>query len=239
MRTKLCIFRAFREVEAFDLEPGKIYYVGRSKDNDIVIKDKNVSRYHLKIQIKSDKLSILDLGSKNGTFVNGKDISPGIKTEVEEGVPVVIGMTVIGIGEVSESCLKPFLNSAGIYSETADDERVITPKRVNAIKNNLKCIYKVNKAFSESLDTKEMLEIVSESIFDLLKRIDKCLIIIADEKSGEVTSVIGKSRMPDDSAGKVFNKDLVENTLMLNKPIMVADTYDKEFEDDDICKISE
>ena len=76
MRTKLCIFTAYREPKAFELEPGKIYYIGRSKD-------KNVSLHHLKIQIKSDKLFIIDQKSKNGTFVNSKDISPGIKKEVD------------------------------------------------------------------------------------------------------------------------------------------------------------
>ena len=236
MKTKLYIFTADSEGKAFELEPDKVYSLGRSKDNDIIIKDKNVSRYHLKIQIKSDKLFIMDLNSKNGTFTNGKDITPGIKAEVQEGVPIVIGMTVMGIGEVSESSIKPLLKSAGIYSETAYDEGAITPQRVNEIKKNLECIYKVEKAFSGSTNIDEMLEMVSESIIDLLKRIDKCLVILIDEKTGKVLSVIGKSRKPDDRLGKAYNKDLVEKTLMLNKPVMVADTYDKEFEDDDLTE---
>ena len=236
MDTKLYIFTADREEKAFKLEPEKTYSLGRSKDNYIVIKDKNVSRYHLKFQIESNKLFIMDLNSKNGTFANGKDIPPGIKTEVQEGVPIVIGMTVLGFGEVSESCLKPLLKSAGIYRETTYDERAITPKRGNEIKKNLECIYKVEKAFSRSTNIDEMLKKVSESILDLLIRIDKCLVILLDEKTGEISSVIGKSRKPDDSLGKDYNKDLVKKVLMLNKPVMVADTYDKEFEDDDLTE---
>ena len=145
-------------------------------------------------------------------------------------------MTVIGIGDVCESCLKPFLNSAGIYSETDHDEKAITSKRVKAIKNNLECIYRVNKALSESMNTYEMLEMVSDIIFDLLKRIDKCLVILIDEKTGKTSSVIGKSRRSDASLGKDYNKELVERTLMLNKAVMVVDTYDKEFEDDELTE---
>ena len=82
MKTKLCIFTTYREGEHFELEPGKIYSLGRFPYNDIVIKDTNLSRHHLKIQVKSDKLLLVDLKSKNGTFINGCDIPPGIQTEV-------------------------------------------------------------------------------------------------------------------------------------------------------------
>jgi DNA-binding response OmpR family regulator len=50
--------------------------IGRGEDCDIVIPDRQVSRFHLKLIPHIDKpLEIKDLGSKNGSFLNGKKIN--------------------------------------------------------------------------------------------------------------------------------------------------------------------
>ena len=46
-----------------------------------------------------DRVLVRDLGSKNGTFVNGNPIRPGTEVEVREGASIVIGMSVICLGE--------------------------------------------------------------------------------------------------------------------------------------------
>jgi DNA-binding response OmpR family regulator len=50
--------------------------IGRGEDCDIVISDRQVSRFHLKLIPHIDKpVEIKDLGSKNGSFLNGKKIN--------------------------------------------------------------------------------------------------------------------------------------------------------------------
>ncbi|HLJ59325.1 MAG TPA: DUF3662 and FHA domain-containing protein [bacterium] len=46
--------------------------LGRRPDQDIVLDDPSVSRAHARIEIAADAASILDLGSTNGTLVNGR-----------------------------------------------------------------------------------------------------------------------------------------------------------------------
>lgn len=47
---------------------------GRSKDADILVEDEAISRYHFKIKVKDRIATIEDLGSTNGTYVNGSKV---------------------------------------------------------------------------------------------------------------------------------------------------------------------
>jgi Tol biopolymer transport system component len=49
--------------------------IGRERDNDLVLTDPRVSRYHTLIELVAGQWVIQDLGSANGTFVNGQSIS--------------------------------------------------------------------------------------------------------------------------------------------------------------------
>lgn len=49
--------------------------VGRNAQNDIVLASGQVSRQHARLSIQAKRLQLQDLGSANGTFVNGKRLS--------------------------------------------------------------------------------------------------------------------------------------------------------------------
>jgi hypothetical protein len=48
--------------------------VGRAPDNDIVLPDGDVSRHHARLEYDSGRLTVQDLRSTNGTWVNGQKI---------------------------------------------------------------------------------------------------------------------------------------------------------------------
>ena len=49
--------------------------IGRALDCDVVIPDRQISRYHVRIESDQHGYLLRDLGSKNGSFVNGESIS--------------------------------------------------------------------------------------------------------------------------------------------------------------------
>jgi hypothetical protein len=53
---------------------GPVLLMGRDETCDLVIDDRQVSRYHASISIEQDRHVLRDLDSKNGTFVNGRQI---------------------------------------------------------------------------------------------------------------------------------------------------------------------
>ena len=210
--------------KSFKLEPGKEYFVGRHSIDDILIDDQNISRNHFKIQVKGDKYFITDMGSKNGTFVDGRDLSPNIETEVKEGVPIVVGMTILGLGEMSKTSLKPFLDSAGFSGEVNEYGDLVKPERIMTVKKNMEFIYNITDFLSESKDINEIFNKLLDSIFNLFKRIDRCAIITIDNQTGALTNIKYRSRKPVDDPKKIYNKELVEKALIMNEPVMVKDS---------------
>jgi hypothetical protein len=53
---------------------GPVLLIGRDDTCDLVIPERQVSRYHASISIERDQYLLRDLDSKNGTFVNGKEV---------------------------------------------------------------------------------------------------------------------------------------------------------------------
>jgi pSer/pThr/pTyr-binding forkhead associated (FHA) protein len=48
--------------------------IGRGLNNDIILEDTRVSRHHAQLRYRSRRFWIADLGSTNGTFVNGEPV---------------------------------------------------------------------------------------------------------------------------------------------------------------------
>lgn len=67
--------------------------LGRSSEADIHIDDTGVSRRHLEIRTANGATSAVDLGSTNGSYVNGQKVSGSI--ELTDGSTITMGRTKI------------------------------------------------------------------------------------------------------------------------------------------------
>jgi pSer/pThr/pTyr-binding forkhead associated (FHA) protein len=57
-----------------ELQRRKTILIGRGSDCDLVVKDPKASRHHCRLTREETSLVLEDLGSKNGTFVDGERI---------------------------------------------------------------------------------------------------------------------------------------------------------------------
>jgi adenylate cyclase len=66
--------------------------VGRSDDNNLVLPDRWISRNHAMIQVmETGEFYLIDLGSRNGTFVNGRRVS--VPVTLKDGDQLTFGQT--------------------------------------------------------------------------------------------------------------------------------------------------
>ena len=85
---KLIVQRADGSVKEFILKPG-INVIGRQSSCDIQVTDDYISGRHARIVIKNEKILIEDLGSRNKTFIDDKEIKTPV--EIEAGATIRFG----------------------------------------------------------------------------------------------------------------------------------------------------
>lgn len=102
----------------FSMEPGSSYVLGTNPDNcDIVFHDGTVSRQHAKLTISADnKLTIQDLKSRNGVFVDDKKI---------KGKADLVSNSIVSLGTTRVI----------IFDREADRQTLITPLLPSIVKS--------------------------------------------------------------------------------------------------------
>lgn len=86
---RLVVRRGPQPNQVYELT-GDVTNLGRDITNDIVINDREVSRHHLRFMRGIEGYTIEDLGSTNGTFINGKRV---------QGAQPLNNGDMVGLGE--------------------------------------------------------------------------------------------------------------------------------------------
>jgi hypothetical protein len=73
--------------------------IGREEGNSVQLNDERISRFHLKIQEDQGKLVLTDLGSTNGTKVNGETVQLWL---LRHGDVIAVGRSVLLVGSEEE-----------------------------------------------------------------------------------------------------------------------------------------
>jgi predicted component of type VI protein secretion system len=123
MQVVLVMFRADGERKSFSITRD-VTVIGRREDCDFRIPLGDISRKHCRIIKEENALKVEDLGSSNGTYVNGKRIH---EADVQPGDTIQIGPVVFVAqleGEPADEDLHPYQPGAKKAAESEEDEPV-------------------------------------------------------------------------------------------------------------------
>jgi len=92
--TRIVVLRSDTQA-GLDFTVNDSLVLGRSEQSDIVLEDPYASEFHLRLTAKEGRLVVTDLGSTNGTYVNGRRVTTPV--DLRRGDTVQIGKTVMEV----------------------------------------------------------------------------------------------------------------------------------------------
>jgi two-component system, NtrC family, sensor kinase len=191
----------------FELRAGD-NVVGRENDATIVLNDQTASRAHSCISVDNGQSLLSDVGSANGTFLNGVRI--GQPTGLKRGDQVRCGSTLLvfqgdatgtspatGTGvDIDENGM--LVDSAIVATVPSSEDSVIIPTPEAGVKaiDNLRNLYRLIADISTFLNLDDLVEYALEQVFDLLDA-DRGFVMLIDD-SGRMS--VKASKGTEDSS---------------------------------------
>jgi hypothetical protein len=81
--------------------------IGQAASNDIVLDDDTVSTTHARIEYAAGEWQLVDLESRNGTFVDGKRLQPNVPFPLVDGADVTFGAVKLVFGMAPGAAPEP------------------------------------------------------------------------------------------------------------------------------------
>jgi phage tail-like protein len=100
--------------------------LGRHSSNGVVLADQEVSRQHARLLLETDRITLVDLNSRNGTFVGAARLSPNVSVPLAYGEAFSIGPFTMRVATIAA----PAENEPAPEHPLATSETEIAPVQV-------------------------------------------------------------------------------------------------------------
>jgi len=81
--------------QGVELDVTDVTVLGRSSETDVVLDDPYASEFHMRLVSSDEGIMLHDLGSTNGTYVNGRRVTA--PTQLRRGDTIQVGKTVMEV----------------------------------------------------------------------------------------------------------------------------------------------
>ncbi|MGB7858892.1 MAG: FHA domain-containing protein [Acidimicrobiia bacterium] len=81
--------------QGLELDVTDVTVLGRSDEADVVLDDPYASEFHMRLVSQQDGITLHDLGSTNGTYINGRRVTA--PTQLRRGDTIQVGKTVMEV----------------------------------------------------------------------------------------------------------------------------------------------
>lgn len=187
----------------FDVPDWEPQLIGRSSEA-LKISDQTCSRRHAELTPDDGQWYVRDLGSANGTYVNGRRIGSA-RVKLHLGDLIRAGSTVFAFGARRYGgvnnpvrALQDDLMDAIVEQrlESNEDSMIMAvPDPAAAAQEHLRIIYELTRITTQNLDRESLLEFVMELIFDEFEP-ERGFILIQDRPNDRPEPVVVKYRTP-------------------------------------------
>jgi Nif-specific regulatory protein len=217
--------------------------IGRERSNQFWINDIAVSRRHSMIKREGDQFKLSDLGSSNGTRVNGVPIK---ERQLDHGDLIALGDSLFLFLMHEESDSAPALSSvemdeAGLDSESTillkiDEALYLNPEKVLAalppsarLAHDLNALLKISSAVNSIRDLEALQQQLLKLIFEVIPA-QRGAILLVKEGQKDFESVFGWDRLtgadlPVQVSHTIVNKVLAEGVAVLSSDLADSEAF--------------
>lgn len=209
--------------------------IGRHPDCEIVLDVAAVSRQHAVVSRRNGQYLLEDLGSRNGTYVNGRRLSE--ITPLADGDRVVIcDVTFDFLGDVrprgvsDESSL-----SVEIHDEPSDHATTNVMSKLDVSTDyaslylsakpeaKLSAVLEISKNLSRAVSLDEILPKLLDSLFKIFVQADRSFVIMRDSTTGQLIPRAIRARREDDQSVVRISRTIVNQAMDQKEAILSAD----------------
>ncbi|TNF74849.1 MAG: FHA domain-containing protein [Acidobacteria bacterium] len=174
---------------------GESVVIGRSSSADLALADRFLSRRHARLFNEGELWFAEDLGSRNGTLVNGTAIQE--PTRLQPGDELRLSGSVISIltedGKTKSTTASSDLGTHTVFRKaseliesqtTSATAGLQAPEEVRRQTERLKMLNDVHRALARSIDLSELLQMILVRAFDHLEPEEGAIFLKKDENGG-------------------------------------------------------
>lgn len=192
---------------------GREFLFGRRLDCHIHVHDQRVSRRHARIRREGDTLQLEDLGSSNGTYVNGRRIHGAVR--LHHGDEVEIGMSryrvdlademvaavessSVLLGETSDTMVMPLIEVATLRNPVAPwVERVPLDDLQRTLERHqrkLQAMYKISDTIAGPLEQRPLLDKVTGLLLEVFPQATVTAAVVVDGRTQQPKTLAARRR---------------------------------------------
>ncbi len=213
--------------------------LGRDQSNPIRLHDTEVSRRHAEVRPVEDSYRVVDLGSANGTFVNGQSID---QAPLRSGDRLQLGQTVMlfNAGNPSER-ERDLTTRVDMLNHTSPDDRSAILKSIPAGEGsqilqatdsaggwlrdrlmNLSVMYRATQAISHVLDLDALLPQILELVFTSIGA-DRGAVLLKDESEKLAPKAVRWRGVADPDERMAISRTIVDHVLEQGQGVITSD----------------
>ena len=226
--------------EVFSLAEGEVS-IGRDPSNQISLLDSLVSRRHCVIRREADGFRLVDLESRNNTFVSGvpvrdRVLAPG--DQIRVGNSVLVFQNARGDSSTANVSLQldatPVPGAATVILRK-EEALYLQPPRPDALPATPRTVRDLNLLlnFSRSLNSVRGLAALQDKVLDAVLAAvpaDRAALLLSEDGPDGFTSIAGRDRRlgPNQAihaSQTILNRVMKENLAVLSSDVLSDDAY--------------
>ncbi|MCZ6918710.1 MAG: FHA domain-containing protein [Gemmatimonadetes bacterium] len=216
--------------QSVEVPPGHTLVIGRAVTTDVPIYDPTVSRRHAEIAHTGSGLSVKDLGSSNGTFVNGSRVSDAALADGDVVTFGKVAFTVVELvptpashprdfaaamqpGEGTIIRQVPVVESDGLEQKVARISDEIDPPTADLrVANKLSLLLDISKELAKQQDVDKLLEKVVDITFKVMS-VDRVAILMVEGDSGDLVPRLARNKLGDQSGTRHVPRSIAQRCV--------------------------